>query len=118
MPPFGEICAILVPLPCKWGVLRRQLFEPGRYGRGAKLTRGPQSRVRSGARPLSGGVPSRACFSYNMTKLKDARMPWWLASVNKVHHLFTIKCVAGMFGEDEDWLGDVANEMDQEDGLI
>jgi hypothetical protein len=23
-----------------------------------------------------------------------------------------------MLGEDEDWLGDVANEMDQEDGLI
>jgi hypothetical protein len=24
----------------------------------------------------------------------------------------------GCLGEDEDWLGDVANEMDQEDGLI
>jgi len=23
-----------------------------------------------------------------------------------------------MLGEDKDWLGDVANEMDQEDGLI
>lgn len=26
--------------------------------------------------------------------------------------------VAEMLGEDEDWLWDVANEMDQEDGLI
>jgi len=32
--------------------------------------------------------------------------------------LYTIARVAEMLGEDEDWLGDVANEMDQEDGLI
>jgi hypothetical protein len=31
---------------------------------------------------------------------------------------YTIARVAEMLGEDEDWLGDVANEMDQEDGLI
>ena len=30
----------------------------------------------------------------------------------------TIARVAEMLGEDEDWLWDVANEMDQEDGLI
>jgi len=41
-----------------------------------------------------------------------------LAPVNKVHHVHTIACVAEMLGEDEDWLWDVANEMDQEDGLI
>jgi len=34
--------------------------------------------------------------------------------VNKVHHVTTINRV----GEDEDWLRDVANEMDAEDGLI
>ena len=41
-----------------------------------------------------------------------------MAPVNKVHHVYTITRVAEMLGEDEDWLGDVANEMDQEDGLI
>ena len=48
------------------------------------------------------------------------RSPWRpdLGPVNKVHHVHTIARVAEMLGEDEDWLGDVANEMDQEDGLI
>jgi hypothetical protein len=41
-----------------------------------------------------------------------------LAPVNKVHHVRTIARVAEMLGEDEEWLWDVANEMDQEDGLI
>ena len=41
-----------------------------------------------------------------------------MAPTNKVHHVFTIARVAAILGEDEDWLGDVANEMDQEDGLI
>jgi hypothetical protein len=41
-----------------------------------------------------------------------------MVHVNKVHHVFTIARVAQMLGEDEDWLGDVADEMDQEDGLI
>ena len=41
-----------------------------------------------------------------------------MAPTNKVHHVHTIARVAEMLGEDEDWLWDVANEMDQEDGLI
>jgi len=41
-----------------------------------------------------------------------------LAPTNKVHHVRTIALVAEMLGEDEDWLWDVANGMDQEDGLI
>jgi hypothetical protein len=41
-----------------------------------------------------------------------------LAPVNKVHHVHTIARVAEMLGEKEEWLWDVANEMDQEDGLI
>jgi hypothetical protein len=36
-----------------------------------------------------------------------------LAPVNKVHHVHTIARVAEMLGEDEDWLWDVANEVDQ-----
>ena len=48
----------------------------------------------------------------------DCRGGLTLAPVNKVHHVQTIARVADMLGEDEDWLWDVANEMDQEDGLI
>ena len=38
--------------------------------------------------------------------------------VNKVHHVTTINRVAKDLGEDEDWLSDVANTMDVEDGII
>lgn len=38
--------------------------------------------------------------------------------VNKVHSVFTIGRVAKDLGEDEDWLWDVANGMDPEDGVI
>jgi hypothetical protein len=41
-----------------------------------------------------------------------------LAPVNKVHHVRTIARVAEMLGEEEEWLSEVANEMDAEDGLI
>ncbi len=37
---------------------------------------------------------------------------------NKVHHVHTITRVAQLLGEDQDWLCDVATEMNQEDGLI
>jgi hypothetical protein len=38
--------------------------------------------------------------------------------VNKVHHVTTITRAAENLGEDEDWLRDVANEMEIEDGVI
>lgn len=38
--------------------------------------------------------------------------------VNKIHHVTTISRVAENLGEDEDWLRDVANEMEIEDGVI
>jgi len=38
--------------------------------------------------------------------------------VNKVHHVTTINRVAKDLGEDEEWLFDVASEMDVEDGVI
>ena len=41
-----------------------------------------------------------------------------MVHVNKVHHVFTIARVAEMLNENEEWLWDIANEMDQEDGLI
>lgn len=41
-----------------------------------------------------------------------------LTHVNKVHHVTTITQVARDLGEDEDWLRDVANEMEIVDGAI
>jgi hypothetical protein len=38
--------------------------------------------------------------------------------VNKVHHVYALARVAEMLGEDEDWLFDVASEMDPEDGQV
>jgi hypothetical protein len=38
--------------------------------------------------------------------------------VNKVSHVKTISRVATELGENEDWLFDVATEMEPEDGLI
>ena len=38
--------------------------------------------------------------------------------VNKVHHVTTITQIASDLGEDEDWLWDIANEMEIEDGVI
>ena len=38
--------------------------------------------------------------------------------VNKIHHITTITRVAKNLGEDEDWLRDIANEMEIEDGVI
>jgi hypothetical protein len=38
--------------------------------------------------------------------------------VNKVDHVTTINRVAEQLGEDEDWLSDVVNEMETEDGVI
>ena len=38
--------------------------------------------------------------------------------VNKVHHVKTITRIAVDLGADEDWLRDVASEMEIEDGVI
>ena len=38
--------------------------------------------------------------------------------VNKVSHVRTIGLVARELGETEDWLFDIASEMEPEDGLI
>ncbi|WP_439406242.1 hypothetical protein ACNJX9_33160 [Bradyrhizobium sp. DASA03076] len=38
--------------------------------------------------------------------------------VNKIHYVTTITKVARDLGEDEDWLRDVGNEMEIEDGAI
>ena len=41
-----------------------------------------------------------------------------MGHVNKVSHAFTLGHVAEMFGEDEKWLFNVAEEMDTEDGQL
>ena len=51
------------------------------------------------------------CFS-------NLRSSGVIMHINKVHHLTTIGRVADDLGEDENWVWDVANEMDAEDGLI
>jgi hypothetical protein len=38
--------------------------------------------------------------------------------VNKIHHVTTINRVAAELGEDEEWLSDVATELEIEDGVI
>lgn len=38
--------------------------------------------------------------------------------VNKIHHIKTIALVAHELGEDEDWLFDIVDEMEPEDGVI
>jgi hypothetical protein len=38
--------------------------------------------------------------------------------INKVHHVTTLAKVAKDLGEDEDWLWDMANEVEIEDGVI
>ena len=39
-----------------------------------------------------------------------------MGHVNKVSHVFTLSHVAAMLDEDEEWLFEVAEEMDTEDG--
>lgn len=41
-----------------------------------------------------------------------------MAHINKVHSVRTIALVARELGEDEDWLADIAGEMEPEDGVI
>ena len=40
------------------------------------------------------------------------------AQRNKVHHVTTIARLAIELGEDEDWLWEIAAEMEPEDGLV
>src|ERR1700681_3118316 len=56
-------------------------------------------------------------FSWNRCP-SHSRSGRLIMHVNKVHHVTTINRVASDLGENEDWLSDVANEMDIEDGVI
>ena len=48
----------------------------------------------------------------------DLRSGCLIMHVNKVSHVRTIGLVARELGESEDWLFDIASEMEPEDGLI
>jgi hypothetical protein len=50
--------------------------------------------------------------------ISDLRSSGMTTHVNKVHHVTTITHVAKDLGEDEDWLRDIAIEMEIEDGVI
>jgi hypothetical protein len=52
------------------------------------------------------------------SSISDLRPGGLTMHINKVHHVTTINRVAEDLGEVEDWLRDVANEMDVEDGVI
>ena len=52
------------------------------------------------------------------TGVSDLRSGGLTMHINKVHHVTTINRVANDLGEDEDWLSDVAIEMEIEDGVI
>ena len=49
---------------------------------------------------------------------KALRAGGLMGHVNKVSHVFTLSHVAEMLGEDEEWLFEVAEEMDTEDGQL
>jgi hypothetical protein len=52
------------------------------------------------------------------SSISDPRSSGLIMHINKVDHVTTITRVAADLGEDEDWLHDVANEMEIEDGVI
>jgi hypothetical protein len=52
------------------------------------------------------------------TSIGKLRSGSLIMHVNKVDHVTTIDRVAEQLGENEDWLSDVANEMETEDGVI
>jgi hypothetical protein len=50
--------------------------------------------------------------------ISDLRSSGMTTHINKVHHVTIITRVAKDLGEDEDWLWDVASQMEIEDGAI
>ena len=66
----------------------------------------------------------RVCLSNNAAErglrgITLGRQSWLFCGyVNKVHHVTTSTKVAKDLGEDEDWLWDIAMEMEIKDGVI
>ena len=52
------------------------------------------------------------------TDVSDCSPGGLTVHINKVQHVTTIDRIANDLGESEDWLHDVANEMEIEDGVI
>jgi replicative superfamily II helicase len=72
---------------------------------------------RSDRRP-SGSSAGRTSALELDASVSDLRSNGMTTHVNKVHHVTTITKIARDLGEDEDWLWDIANEMEIEDGVI
>jgi len=74
---------------------------------------------------MAHATPARAWFVLDWERRNPplfhigySRSGHLIMHVNKVHHVTTINRVAKDLGENEDWLSDIANEMDIEDGVI
>ena len=69
-------------------------------------------------RPSGPSAGRAAALELDASGVSDLGSSGVTTHVNKVHHVTTITHVAEDLGEDEDWLCDVANEMEIEDGVI
>jgi len=62
---------------------------------------------------------SSAGFAHqNRDRSRAAPAGWTAPPASMVSHVFTLSYVAEMLGEDEEWLFEVAEEMDTEDGQL
>jgi hypothetical protein len=52
------------------------------------------------------------------TSSGDLRSGGMILHISKVRHVTTVNHVAKLLGVDEDWLSDVASEMEIEDGVV
>src|SRR6476469_5813368 len=69
-------------------------------------------------RPSGPSVGRAAALELDASGVSDLGSSGVTTHVNKVHHVTTITQVARDLEEDEDWLWDIANEMEIEDGVI
>jgi len=85
------------------------------WRRSAGLARRRPLPYRNSSCPSIGSV---VAVELDAASISCSRPGCLIMHVNKVHHVTTINRVAKDLGENEDWLFDVANEMDVEDGVI
>lgn len=92
------------------------------FGARAKTRNLRLAAIRSFSRFVSFKKPAHSwrssCSGIRLYRLQRSTRELSDMHVNKIHHMTTITQVAKNLGEDEDWLRDVANEMEIEDGVI
>jgi hypothetical protein len=109
----------LLRVRSRW-TTRRFHVQPDRHGknewrRSAGLAHGYPLPHR---RPSGSSAGRTAALELDAADCNDLHPSRMTTHVNNVHHVTTINRVAEDLGEDEDWLADVANEMEIEDGVI